>query len=121
MSDFRQILRKSKEIEKEHSPNNSMSISVEDKYRDILSMPYSEFCKQDIAIEIESSLLGENIFLISNERMKRTLSDKDIFYLPDEILMLRGLSGEELKKIHKVKKAFFGTIVDRKYINSRRM
>ena len=66
-----------------------------------------DFKSHNLAIRIRSKVLGEDIWLVSNEATREHLQAEGLpVYLADEISHLKGLSPEELRKINTVKKQF---------------
>ena len=71
-----------------------------------------DFKSQNLAVRIRSEVLKEDVYLVSNEATRdRLLSEGLVCYLPGEILELKGLSPEDLRKIHMVKKVFEKALV----------
>jgi len=89
--------------------------SIEEKEEipsgDVMSLSYEEFIKANLAVKIKSRLLGEVIFLVSSEEVSGQVEADYVCYLPDEVLALQGLTPEEIKKVHLIKKSFGGIIV----------
>lgn len=69
------------------------------------------FIKMNLALRVNSKLLDEDIYLISNESCKGMVPEGYVIYLPHEIRHLRSLNKEELKRIHAAKKIFGGTVI----------
>ena len=65
-----------------------------------------------VRVKIRSEVLGEDIFLVSNEATREHLKAEGLVcYLPEEIPNLRGLSKEMLRKVNECKKVFEGSRV----------
>lgn len=80
----------------------------------ITSMPLDEFTKNKLAIKVFSKLLGEEIWIVSNEEMKNKVADEGLpIYLPLELEHLIKIRAEpeELKKIHLAKTVFQGSSI----------
>jgi len=74
--------------------------------------PVIDFKTRNLAVRIRSEVLGEDIWLASNEQVRDHLKAEGVaVYLADEILHLKGLSPEALRRIHEVKKVFEGSRV----------
>ncbi len=74
---------------------------------DVLSLGLSEFKTQNLAVRIRSRILGEDIWLVSNEEARDHLKAEGLVcYLANEIPHLKGLSLEALKKIHETRRIF---------------
>ena len=62
---------------------------------------------RNVAIRIRSRVLGEDIWLASNEAVRDHLKAEGLaVYLAEEIQHLNGLSLDALREIHKTKKVF---------------
>lgn len=63
------------------------------------------------AIMIHSNLLNENIWLLSDEEMCRSIDDDRVVYLADEIQSLIWIEAapNTIRKIHMVKRVFPGS------------
>jgi len=73
----------------------------------VADLSLEEFKARNIAVRIQSEVLGENLWLVSNEETREHLKAEGLVcYLADEIQNLRGLSKKMLRKIHEVKKVF---------------
>ena len=70
-------------------------------------LPLEDFKSQNLAVRIRSKVLGEDIWLVSNEGVRDYLKAEGLIcYLPEKILKLKGLSAEAIRKVHEVKKVF---------------
>jgi len=79
---------------------------------EIEAMPLSEFAKTSLALKVDSSVLGEHIYFASNDTVSEKIkSDGFLTYTAKELeyLAKKGLTPEELKKIHVVKTVFPGS------------
>lgn len=73
----------------------------------LLELSLEDFKSSNLAVRIKSKVLSGNIWLVSNEETRDHLKAEGLVcYLADEILHLKGLSPEEIRKIHEVKKVF---------------
>jgi len=63
------------------------------------------------AIKVYSELLKEEIWILSDEEMKREINDNLTTYLPNEIEHMKKnkATKDDIKKIHMVKKTFPGS------------
>ena len=60
-----------------------------------------------LAVRIRSKILGEDVYLVSDENVRDNLQSEGLpVYLPEEIECLKGLSEEDLKMINTIKKIF---------------
>lgn len=76
----------------------------------ILSLTAAEFSKESYVILLRSHLLGEDIYLVSNERCLAHLDDDKVAYLPDELLAIYGQSLDFIRFIHEVKRMVNGVV-----------
>ena len=84
------------------SPTPSQPTSEE-----ISEMSLEEFKSQNLAVRIRSKVLGEDIWLVSNEDAREHLKAEGLVcYLANEIEQLKGLSQGAIRKVHEVKKVF---------------
>jgi len=79
--------------------------------KSIPDLPITKFSKMDIAVEIHSEILNENIWFCSNQTMVDQLLEDDptaVCYTADELQKLIELnpSKEFLKKINDIKTVF---------------
>ena len=74
-------------------------------------LSYLRFAQSNAAVKIHSNLLNEDIWLLSDEKMRESLDDDLVVYLPGEIKHLTriNVSPEQLRKIHACKKVFPGS------------
>ena len=85
------------------------------RFQRVEDMTLEQLKQEDLAIRVYSKVFGEDIYLCSNEAMKRMVeSEGYVCYLPDELKRLRGLGSESLKRLHTLKKEFDGTITNRR-------
>lgn len=110
MSEFRQLLKEARELEKKASELDKAEAG-HSTFENIMKLSYEEFIKANLAVKIKSRLLGEVIFLVSSEETAGQVEADYVYYFPDEVLALQGLTPEEIKKVHLVKKSFEGRIV----------
>ena len=69
--------------------------------------PVADFREKNLAIRIRSAVLGENVWLVSNEAVREHLKSEGLVcYLAEEIPGLKGLSRETLRAIHEAKRVF---------------
>lgn len=69
--------------------------------------PLEDFKAKNLAVRIRSAVLGEDVFLVSNEAVRDHLKAEGlVVYLAEEIPCLRGLSPKVLKAVHAAKKVF---------------
>lgn len=72
--------------------------------------PVTDFRRKNIAVRIRSAVLGEDVWLVSNESVREHLKSEGLVcYLAEEIELMKNLSPEAVKKIHLVKKQFGGS------------
>ena len=70
-------------------------------------MNREEFKSQILAVLIRSKVLGDDIWLVSNEDAREHLKAEGLVcYLANEIEQLKGLSQGAIRKVHEVKKVF---------------
>lgn len=68
-----------------------------------------DFSSKNMAVRIHSEILGEEIYLVSNESVRQHLKAEGLVcYLPEEILHMRNIPPEGIKAIHDIKKEFGG-------------
>lgn len=76
------------------------------------------FAGANMAIKIYSEILQENLFFVSNERLKNQVKgDGLVIYLPHElknIIMLK-LQPEDMKRLHFVKQVFRESVITDAY------
>lgn len=74
---------------------------------ELLSLSLEEFKAAKLAVRIRSKVIGEDIFLASNEAVRDHLKAEGLAcYLPEEILHLQGISQAAIKAVHEAKKIF---------------
>ena len=79
--------------------------------KSIPDLPITKFSKMDIAVEIHSEILNENIWFCSNTDMAKQIKEDDpeaVCYTADELQKLIELnpSKDFLKKVHSTKTIF---------------
>jgi hypothetical protein len=77
------------------------------------NMTLEEFADAGRAVKVFSEILGEDIYLCSDENaMKMVHAEGLVAYLPDELMAIHQAhpSSEALKLIHEVKKSFNGRV-----------
>lgn len=77
------------------------------------NMTLEEFAGAGQAVKVFSEILGEDIYLCSDENaMKMVHAEGLVAYLPDELMAIHQAhpSSEALKLIHEVKKSFNGRV-----------
>jgi len=71
--------------------------------------PVADFKARNIAVRIRSAVLGEDVWLVSNEAVRAHLKSEGLVcYLPEEIELMKNLSPEVVQRIHLLKKQFGG-------------
>lgn len=77
---------------------------------DVVAMRLDEFAVARLRVEVTSDVLGERIvFASDNSRLDP--HEPLVIYRAAELKELLGLSPEELRAVHRIKKLFGGTIV----------
>jgi len=71
----------------------------------------THFRRDQICVEVDSRLLGETIYIVSNEECLQHVSGEAVTYLPEEVEMIRNMSDESLRYAHNVKKKYGGRII----------
>lgn len=94
-------------------PNAETAIPLLKKLKGhkVEAISYLKFAQSNVAVKIHSNLLNEDIWFISDEKMRELLDDDLVVYLPGEIKHLSTIkeSPEHVKKIHDCKKIFPGS------------
>lgn len=86
--------------EKGVNPDNLLTRSIE------------EFKSQNLAVRIRSKVLGEVIWLVSNENVRDHLKAEGLVcYLAEEILHLKELCPDDIRATHNVKKVFDKSLI----------
>lgn len=96
------------EIVKAHKPEIISEIRT-----GVENMTLDEFAGAALAVKVFSRVLGEDIFLCSDERAKQMVSDTGlVVYLPNELLELhRARPGKDnLFQVHEIKRSFDGWV-----------
>ena len=78
----------------------------------IAHMTLNEFATSNVALKVDSSVLGETIYFVSNNTAAEKIKgDGFVTYTAKELeyLAKKGLTPEELKKIHVAKTVFPGS------------
>lgn len=76
------------------------------------AMPLEEFVQSDLQARIESRVLGETVIFAGAEAQVPPQTDT-VVYRGAELLLVRGLTPEHLRRVHQVKKVFDGRILER--------
>lgn len=66
----------------------------------------------DRGIPISSRLLGETVILAGEKSWAK--GEDAVVYTPDEVLAMRGLGPDDVRRLHLAKKMFGGTVMDEK-------
>ena len=78
-------------------------------------MTLTAFAGANIAIAIDSDVLGERVYFASNGHVlpedERGLYDGHVIYHADELRLLTDATADELRLIHECKKVFGGSVV----------
>ena len=107
MANVVEFLKHFRKRAKENRPGSSKGPEVEA----ILSLTTEEFSRQDLAILVRSYLLGEDIYLISNEDCQTLVNGELVTYLPEELEAIYQLSPDCVKRVHRLKKLCDGQIL----------
>jgi hypothetical protein len=78
----------------------------------IEAMPLNEFAKTNLALKVNSSILGEPVYFAPNDHVAEKIKgDGFVTYTAKELEYLaeKGLTPEELREIHETKKIFPGS------------
>ena len=81
-------------------------------HEQICSMTLVEFTKKNLAIKVYSEVLGELVWMVSNEKLIHQVKDDgSVTYLPSELEYLLNLKAtpDDIKKIHAIKESFSGS------------
>jgi hypothetical protein len=87
---------------------------IETPIRDVANMSLDTFPEANLEVKVESSVLGEVILFVSNDKMAKGLKDKGfVVYTADELkdIVKFNPDTEALKRIHEVKQVFKGSEV----------
>ena len=79
--------------------------------RSILEMRMSEFATSGLVQEVKSGVLGEHILWVS-DNAKVPPGNTLVVYRADELKQLVGLSPDEIRHLHAVKKELDGDLLD---------
>ena len=88
-------------------------LSTEAKDKEIKyweGLPLSKLADQKIAIKIKSSLVGEDIWLVSTAEEMDKVKGPQVVYTAQEAIVISGLPKEFARKVHAFKKKFKGEI-----------
>jgi len=68
----------------------------------------------DIVVKIDSKILVEQIWIVGSKKRLSEVPPQELAYLPQEVFRIKkaNWSDETLRKIHRIKKIFGGTILD---------
>jgi len=81
---------------------------------EIEAMPLTKFAQTNLAIKVDSSVLAEIVYFVSNDvKTEQLKAEGFVVYTAKELAHLaqKGLTPDELRKIHEVKKLFSGKII----------
>lgn len=77
----------------------------------VKGMTWEEFSRSSFVMEIYSAILGERVLVAPNTEVAARVKDEGlVIYLPEEILAMKGLSPEERRKVHMIKKEMGGRL-----------
>ena len=81
---------------------------------EVENMNLSVFAKANLVVEVASKAFGETVCFVSDDRAAERAPEGMVVYLADELAIVErsGLSKDSFYVIHKLKKAFNGTICD---------
>ena len=77
---------------------------------DIIAMRLDEFTTARLRVEVTSDVLGERV-VFASDNARLDPGERLVVYRAAELLELQGLSPDELRAVHRVKKLFAGTIL----------
>ena len=97
------------------SPLNLNYTRVSPMHRDeVASMELTEFAKRNLAIQVYSELLGQQMCFVSNQEIRKKVAKEGLpTYLPHELehLITVKATSDEIKKIHMIKELFPESII----------
>lgn len=77
---------------------------------DVVAMRLDEFATARLRVEVTSDVLGERV-VFASDNTKLDPGKQPVVYRAAELRELQGLSPDELRAVHRVKKLFAGTIL----------
>ena len=80
------------------------------KTKALMALSLSEFEAGTYVVKVRSHLLGEDIYFVSSEKLFDKVPDGFVVYTAKELRALKGSAKEDIKNIHRLKKAFDGEI-----------
>ena len=97
-------------IEREKSRLN-LEARIQSKEADVVD--YIKSLDQ-IVVKIDSKILAERVWIVGRKERLSDIPPQEVGYLPQEVFRIKkaNWTNETLKKIHKIKKVFGGTILD---------
>lgn len=78
-----------------------------------------KFCSDNLIVEIESRLLEDSFYLVSNKQCLQHLPGGVVSYLPEELEFISNLSPDTLRQIHQIKKKLGAQVVGRERKSAR--
>ncbi len=100
----------------QHNPGEKLQIRV-DKIPPLLNagvirlLEPLDKAKEPIAAKIHSKILNEDVWVLTHSEALAFVPDGEIYYLPEEIRYLKGGDAEEIKAVHRVKRALGGKLI----------
>ena len=85
---------------------------IEHLKKEVENITVEEFSKRGLAVRVENNVLGEEVYFVSNEKMREQVKDHGLVtYFPHELkhLIKSNPTPNELRKIHLIKKTFDGS------------
>ena len=110
-------LEKAREhIQKSNAENEIVTQEYKANFLPLSEMKIQDFAKRNLAFQIYSKTLNEEIWFCSNKSMENKIRNDDpdsTCYTADELLEIikLDLTKERLKKLHDLKKTFRGRVV----------
>jgi len=110
-------LEKAREhIKKSSAEDEILAQDYKENFLPLTGMKIKDFAKRNLAIQVYSKTLGEEVWFCSNASMeKKVITDQpeSVCYTTDELLEIikLDLTKERLMKFHELKKTFRGKVL----------
>ena len=76
----------------------------------LMALSLSEFEGGTYVVKVRSHLLGEDIYFVSNEKLFDRVPVGFAVYTAKELRALKGSTKDDIKSVHRIKRAFDGEI-----------
>lgn len=77
----------------------------------LMTLSLSEFEVGTYVVKVRSHLLGEDIYFVSDEKLFDRVPDGFVVYTAKELRTLKGSTKNDIKNVHRIKRAFNGEII----------